>query len=104
MNLIIFEGTVNFNHTFGCQKCMVKGSKSAEANRMYYSDVGCVSRTDDEFRNRVQPIHHKEYSFMERLPINMITAFPTSDPLHLFELGIMKKYGHNLNLFSVKIS
>lgn len=85
------SGTVNFNHTFGCQKCMAKARKSAEANRMYYPEIGCASRTDEGFRNRMQPIHHKEFSYMENLPIDMISAFPTSDPLHLLELGMMKR-------------
>lgn len=84
-------GTVNFNHTFGCQKCKVKGKKSPEANRMYFSQIGCASRTDDEFRRREQRIHHKEFSYMENLQIDMISAFPTSDPLHLLELGMMKR-------------
>lgn len=59
---------------------------------MYYSEIECAHRTDGEFRARMQPIHHKEYSIMEQLPIDMIKGFPTSDPLHLFELGIMKRY------------
>lgn len=49
-------------------------------------------RTDERFRNRYQPEHHAEYSVLERLPINMILAFPTSDSLHLLDLGVMKRY------------
>ncbi|XP_055306815.1 uncharacterized protein LOC129571070 [Sitodiplosis mosellana] len=85
------KGTVNFNHTNGCQKCKVTGSKSAEAKRMYYAEIGCSPRTDIEFRNREHSSHHKERSVLEELEIDMIKAFPTSDPLHLFELGIMKR-------------
>lgn len=50
-------------------------------------------RTDENFRNRTQPEHHseEESSPLEELPIDMIKCFPTSDPLHLLELGIMKK-------------
>lgn len=48
-------------------------------------------RTDDLFRNRYQPKHHQSRSILEDLPIDMINAFPTSDALHLFDLGIMKR-------------
>lgn len=55
-------------------------------------------RTDESFRNRAQPIHHKETSSLEHLRkadgtplLDMIKHFPTSDPLHLLEEGVMKK-------------
>lgn len=48
-------------------------------------------RTDHTFRNRVDEKHHKETSLIEELDIDMITSFPTSDPLHLLELGVMKR-------------
>lgn len=47
-------------------------------------------RTDELFRSRFQPGHHKGDSILERLPIDMIKAFPTSDSLHLLDLGVMK--------------
>lgn len=54
-------------------------------------------RTDHNFRfpqrgNDAETNHHKEYSILQELPIDMISSFPTSDPLHLLELGIMKTY------------
>lgn len=48
-------------------------------------------RTDARFRSRFQPRHHQEYSILEKLPIDMIRTFPTSDSLHLLDLGIMKR-------------
>lgn len=48
-------------------------------------------RTDAGFRNRYQPEHHHTTSILEQLPIDMIKSFPTSDALHLFDLGIMKR-------------
>lgn len=49
-------------------------------------------RTDANFRNRLQPEHHRQFrSVLEDLPIDMITAFPSSDALHLLDLCIMKK-------------
>lgn len=59
---------------------------------MSFPNISAERRTDKMFRNRDQPQHHKnEKSLFEELPIDMISSFPTSDPLHLLELGIMKK-------------
>lgn len=69
----------------------------ATAN-LFMSFIACLSpilmrcrRTDDSFRNRIQSSHHKERSPFEDLNIDMIANFPSSDPLHLLELGIMRK-------------
>lgn len=60
---------------------------------MSFPFINCPLRTNISFRGRLQPSHHKEYrSIIEDLPIDMISCFPTSDPLHLLELGVMKKY------------
>lgn len=48
-------------------------------------------RTDANFRDQYQPEHHHIHSILEELPIDMIKSFPTSDALHLFDLGIMKR-------------
>lgn len=73
----------------------------------YYNSVRCMSfhriiiseneretelRTDFKFRNRAQPEHHLEDSNLELLPIDMSQGFPTSDALHLFDLGIQKRF------------
>lgn len=86
------KGTVNFNHTLGCQKCMVRGIYSKEANRMYFPQNVWPLRTEADFRAKNDIEHHKETSPLEELEIDMVTCFPASDPLHLLELGIMKKY------------
>lgn len=49
-------------------------------------------RTDANFRNRYQPEHHRYYSALEELPIDMIRDIPTSDSLHLLHLGVMKRF------------
>lgn len=64
---------------------------------MSFPSVENYLRTDHNFRNPnedndAEVNHHKQYSILEELPIDMITSFVTSDPLHLFEIGIMKKY------------
>lgn len=71
---------------------------------MSFPRVGEQLRTDQNFRfpeedNEAEARHHKEYSILQELPIDMITSFSTSDPLHLLELGIMKKYG-KLQMYS----
>lgn len=48
-------------------------------------------RTDTQFRDRSQIEHHRELSVLERLPIDMIKDFVTSDSLHLIDLGIVKR-------------
>lgn len=80
---------MNFNHRYGCQKCTVKGS--FEQKTMSFARFNCSPRTDASFRHRHQIEHHKITSPIEILPVDMVSDFPTSDPLHLLELGIMKK-------------
>lgn len=87
----MIQGTVSYNHTFGCQKCMIEGIHSKVFNRVSYPRTDVPLRTDNNFRTRAQPDHHKENSILEELPIDMVKSFPTSDPLHLLDLGVMKK-------------
>lgn len=60
---------------------------------MSFPNIDCSKRTNSSFRNRDQKEHHKEYrSAIENLPnVDLVADFPTSDPLHLLELGITKK-------------
>lgn len=59
---------------------------------MSYPQINCAKRTDESFRKRLQPEHHKIQSIIEELKeIDMVADFPTSDPLHLLELGLMKR-------------
>lgn len=76
------KGTVNFNHKNGCQRCDITGTFFNHARRMSFPHIG-TSRTDRSFRERLQPEHHKEYSILEELPIDMVKDIPTSDALHL---------------------
>lgn len=48
-------------------------------------------RTNETFRDRLQPQHHHGRSILEDLPIDMVKAFPIGDAQHLFDLGIMKR-------------
>lgn len=80
-------GTVNFNHTNGCQKCEVAGIYK---KRMSFPDMNAVLRTDHSFRHRSQPAHHKERSLLESLPIDLIDDVIVADSLHLLEHGVTK--------------
>lgn len=95
--ILICKGTVNFNHTFGCQKCMTGGIYSIERKRMSFPHINDVKRTDDNFRNKMQSQHHKKRTLLEDLPIDMIKSFPTCDPLHLLDLGLMKRFLYSFN-------
>lgn len=84
------KGTVNFNHKNGCQRCETTGKFYNPSHRMSFPRIG-TPRTNISFRERLQPDHHKAYSILEELPIDMVNDFPTSDVLHLLHHGVMKK-------------
>lgn len=87
------KGVVGFNHTNGCQKCLAQGEYSNIAHRMSFKCIDAPKRTDESFRKRSDPPHHKEISQtpFEELNIDMITSFPIADDLHLLHLGVTKK-------------
>lgn len=88
--MIKFVGIAAFNSYYGCQKCCVRGKM---LNRtMSFPQTDAQKRTNDSFRKRLQKEHHQEFrSVIEALDIDMVNDFPTSDPLHLLELGMMKR-------------
>lgn len=87
----IFEGVINFNGRHGCQKCVAVGEYDLNFRRMSFPNICAERRTNESFRNRSDKDHHKETSPFERLRIDMVYAFPSSDTLHLLDLGIMKR-------------
>lgn len=46
-------------------------------HRMSFAEITAERRTDTMFRARAQREHHKTYSLMEDLHIDMIIQFPT---------------------------
>lgn len=78
-----------FNHKEGCQKCLCMGEYIN--HRMCFPNLDAPRRTNESFRLRHHPNHHKEISPLEELNIDMVASVPSSDPLHLLELGIMRK-------------
>lgn len=81
-------GIVYFNHTHGCQNCRAVGKMD---KRMSFPKTVNEPRTNFAFRNRLHSEHHRIYTPLEELPIDMINDFVIADPLHLLELGTMKK-------------
>lgn len=87
----LFIGAAAFNSYFGCQKCTVRGEMSHRT--MSFPRTNASKRTNDSFRKRLNKEHHHEYRTLIELLDNtdIVADFPTSDPLHLLELGVMKR-------------
>ncbi|XP_043473225.1 uncharacterized protein LOC122505576 [Leptopilina heterotoma] len=85
------KNIVGHNHKFGCERCIVKGTKRGFKQTVFLS-TNSAERTDDSFRNQSQIQHHKGHSLLSdiRLPMNMIFTF-VLDFMHLCFLGVMKK-------------
>lgn len=58
---------------------------------MSFPDTNATLRTDHSFRHRSQPEHHKEYSPLEALLIDLVDDIIVADSLHLLEHEVMKK-------------
>lgn len=80
------------NHKHGSQKCNSIGKYYRNTRLVSFSDLNCTSRTDFDFRNRTDSLHHRENSPLEDLvSIDMIRDFVCADSLHLLEQGVMKR-------------
>lgn len=91
------KAIVGHTSKVGCQKCMAEGTYYNDSHRLSFHRIPISEierqqelRTDERFRNRFQAQHHKGDTILEQLPIDMIKGFPTSDSLHLLDLGVMK--------------
>ena len=80
-----------FSAKFGCDFCMKEGIHDGKRT-VWTGSQECIPRTDENFRNRKQPLHHKINpcaTSVEELPIDMISVFPP-DFMHQGG-GTMKK-------------
>lgn len=68
-------------------KCTVIGEFDRVGRHMSFPRIDCTLRTNESFRNREDDDHHKFYSSIEKLPIDMVEQFPIADSLHLLDLG-----------------
>lgn len=86
----IVKCIVNHGGFFACERCMVEGVSFK--NRVVYSSTSSAERTDEDFRNQINPQHHQGTSPLTgiRPKINMVKDF-VLDFMHLFLLGIIKK-------------
>jgi len=59
---------------------------------MTFKDLDAPRRTNESFRNKNDPSHHKATTPLLKLPINLVDDFPVGDALHLLHLGLMKRF------------
>lgn len=82
---------MNYNAKAGCQKCTVVGTHSYISNTVVFTNINQPPRTNEFFRANHYVEHQKVETPLTQLPINMIKDFVVADPLHLLELGVLKR-------------
>ncbi|XP_061500456.1 uncharacterized protein LOC133391311 [Anopheles gambiae] len=86
------KGVVCFNAAEGCLKCLNIAKKDPDTKRMYFEGIGATKRTDTLFKGGAYPSHCKHHTpLIDLMNFDMVRDVITSDPLHLFYLGIMRK-------------
>lgn len=83
---------MNFNGSHGCTKCEVIGKYSHVSGTVVFTKMNANRRTDESFRNKTDPAHHRGETPLTDLPIDMVLDFPVGDELHLLHLGLMRKF------------
>lgn len=85
-------GTMNFNAKHGCQRCSIIGKHSSISRTVVFTKLNQPLRTDALFRENFYAGHQKTRTPLIELPgVDMIRDFVVADPLHLLELGVMKR-------------
>lgn len=87
----LFLGTMNYNSKCGCQKCTVLGKYSHISGTVVFTKINQPPRTNEMFREKKYIVHQKADTPLCELPIDMVKDFIVADPLHLLELGVMKR-------------
>lgn len=72
----------------GCTKCICEGDYIER--RVVFLSLNSNSRTDESFRNRSDPDHHRGSTILESLEIDLIKQIPL-DYMHLVLLGVTKR-------------
>lgn len=81
---------------FGCTKCETEGVhynpniNNPNSGRVIFPQLNALLRTDQSFRDKLQPEHHQGITLLEQLDIDLISGVPL-DPMHLTDLGITRK-------------
>ncbi|CAH0551339.1 unnamed protein product [Brassicogethes aeneus] len=81
-------GTKGHSGYFACTKCIQEGD--FVQNRVTYPETNCTLRTNESFRNKLQPEYHRFTSILEQLNIDMVVQIPL-DYMHLICLGVVKR-------------
>lgn len=83
---------MNFNGSHGCSKCEAIGKFSHLSKTVVFTDMNADARTNEKFRAKTDPQHHKGETPLTELPIDMVLQFPVGDELHLLHLGLTRKF------------
>lgn len=105
-SLIFFsiKDVMNFNGSHGCNKCEAIGKYLYISKTTVFTNMNASKRTDELFRTKADPIHHKGDTPLTDLPIDMVLQFVVGDELHLLHLGLMRKfiYGWKTGSFGMR--
>lgn len=82
----LIKGTIQFNGRYGCDYCDVQGQYHGSMSFLYVGN----NRTNESFRQRSNPEHHRSSTPLLELDIDMVKDFPI-DPMHCIDLGVTKK-------------
>ena len=82
----LIKGTIQYNGRYGCDFCEVRGEFDGIMLFLYKGK----GRTDKSFREQSNPEHHKSFSPLLALEIDMIKQFPI-DAMHCIDLGVTKR-------------
>lgn len=70
----------------GCTKCDTEGVINKPNPSVHFPELGTL-RTNESFRDRVNPRHHKRESILEKNEVDMVNDVHI-DPMHSVDLGI----------------
>ncbi|EEC07635.1 hypothetical protein IscW_ISCW024337, partial [Ixodes scapularis] len=74
---------------YACEKCSQKGTYSLEFRKVLLTEADHARRTDDDFKQQKNKLHHKGESPLLKLPLGMVSQFSLDD-MHLVCLGVIK--------------
>ncbi|XP_035707120.1 uncharacterized protein LOC118435320 [Folsomia candida] len=77
----------NHNSYHGCEKCTEDGEYFG---RVVYPSVNYSKRSDEDFKNQIDSLHHTSTSIFNELDFGMVSQVPL-DYLHLVCLGVVRK-------------
>lgn len=75
------------------------GEFDKNERHMSFPRIDCPLRTDQSFRESLDPDHHNKSTPLLELPIDMVKDIIIADSLHLIDLGRVINIYSPLNLF-----